>query len=320
MTKLPAHIACTCDDFEQMDLWDHDFRCGLFDFPGFADEGREFMWDPIEQRLFEFDDLEEAMGEWLEREPESFDDKNSTPVTPTTYGLAVIGEAKCECPVEPDYLCLICNVERSDPTAPWEHDNNRWDASGKPVVKASNWLPKCRHWRQPVVFPTGTTVYASSWLAEEKQKHNDNHPDFGLYLASSWSPTNLGFLVPWADYGLPKCKWEQVIHAGEQALKLARAGSIVEVGCLGGHGRTGAMLAVIGVLDGMPADEVVQWVRKNYCDEAIECAEQEWFPRWVEAKVKGITPLPKKPKSKVLIPYKPKTTPHVVGSFAKGGK
>lgn len=312
MTKLPEYIKCTCDDFEQMDLWDHDFRCGLFDFPGFADEGREFMWDPIEERLFEFDDLDEAFGTWMEVEgAERADEMN---VADKEGPVPV-----CDCDPQPDYLCLLHNVERPSPTEPWQHDHNRWDSHGKPVTH--NVWHKCRHWRQEVVFPSGLKIYASSWLAEEKQKHDEDHPNFGLYLASSWSPTNLGFLVPWQDYGLPKCRWEDVIHAGQQAIRLAQDNQIVEVGCLGGHGRTGAMLAVIGVLDGMPADTVVDWVRKNYCKEAIECAEQEWFPKWVEAKINGITPLPKKPEKKKFTSTTT-TTPvaHVVTSSKEAGK
>ena len=57
----------------------------------------------------------------------------------------------------------------------------------------------------------------------------------------------------------------------------ARSGQRVEVGCLGGHGRTGTALAVLAVLGGHPPDEAVAWVRANYCPEAVETAEQEAF-------------------------------------------
>jgi protein-tyrosine phosphatase len=57
----------------------------------------------------------------------------------------------------------------------------------------------------------------------------------------------------------------------------ARAGQRVEIGCLGGHGRTGSALASLAVLSGVPAQEAVAWVRNNYCSKAIETPEQASF-------------------------------------------
>ncbi len=50
---------------------------------------------------------------------------------------------------------------------------------------------------------------------------------------------------------------------------------MVEVGCLGGHGRTGTALACLAVLTGTPANEAVAWVRANYCAHAVETEAQE---------------------------------------------
>jgi protein-tyrosine phosphatase len=55
----------------------------------------------------------------------------------------------------------------------------------------------------------------------------------------------------------------------------ARTGEQVEVGCLGGHGRTGTALACLAVLTGYPAAGAVAWVRANYCPKAVETADQE---------------------------------------------
>jgi protein-tyrosine phosphatase len=57
----------------------------------------------------------------------------------------------------------------------------------------------------------------------------------------------------------------------------ARAGQRVEIGCLGGHGRTGTALACLAVLSGEPANQAVAWVRTNYCSNAIETPEQAAF-------------------------------------------
>lgn len=49
----------------------------------------------------------------------------------------------------------------------------------------------------------------------------------------------------------------------------------VEVACWGGHGRTGTALACLAVLDGLPADQAVAYVRRHYRAAAVETAEQE---------------------------------------------
>jgi protein-tyrosine phosphatase len=60
-------------------------------------------------------------------------------------------------------------------------------------------------------------------------------------------------------------------------LARARAGERVEIGCLGGHGRTGTAVACLAILSGHPPGEAVAWVRANYCVEAVETTEQEAF-------------------------------------------
>ena len=56
-----------------------------------------------------------------------------------------------------------------------------------------------------------------------------------------------------------------------------RAGERVELGCLGGHGRTGTALAALAILTGLPAAEAVTWTRTTYCPKAIETEAQESF-------------------------------------------
>ncbi|MBO0701496.1 MAG: hypothetical protein J2P38_01090 [Candidatus Dormibacteraeota bacterium] len=66
------------------------------------------------------------------------------------------------------------------------------------------------------------------------------------------------------------------------ALIRARAGQLVEIGCGGGHGRTGTALACLAVLSGLPRTQAVGWVRRAYCTEAIETPEQEAFVAGLE--------------------------------------
>ena len=54
----------------------------------------------------------------------------------------------------------------------------------------------------------------------------------------------------------------------------------VEVGCKGGLGRMGTVLACMAILAGVPADQAVAWVRTNYDARAIETAAQERWVQW----------------------------------------
>jgi protein-tyrosine phosphatase len=63
--------------------------------------------------------------------------------------------------------------------------------------------------------------------------------------------------------------------AVQDLLARARAGQHVEVGCLGGHGRTGTTHAYLAVLTGVAPGDGVAWVRENYCAKAVETSGQE---------------------------------------------
>ena len=48
--------------------------------------------------------------------------------------------------------------------------------------------------------------------------------------------------------------------------------------CMGGHGRTGtALAAVLVAVHRSPAQESIDWIRKEYCDKAIESTSQEEY-------------------------------------------
>lgn len=51
----------------------------------------------------------------------------------------------------------------------------------------------------------------------------------------------------------------------------------VEVACEGGRGRTGTALACIAILDGVPADRAVEFVRTHYDPHAVETRRQRKF-------------------------------------------
>jgi protein-tyrosine phosphatase len=103
--------------------------------------------------------------------------------------------------------------------------------------------------------------------------------DFGLYMDARWAPTWPAELIDWQDFGLPRDP-EAAAAQIRNAFARAESGERVEVGCAGGLGRTGTVLACMAVLAGVPAEEAVTWVRQNYDVRAVETPEQEAWVRW----------------------------------------
>jgi hypothetical protein len=102
-------------------------------------------------------------------------------------------------------------------------------------------------------------------------------PAFALYLLNrpppsvSWDAR----WIRWPDFGLPTDR-----PAAAAALRDAwsRAGTErVEVACRGGYGRTGTALACLAVVDGLPGDEAVDYVRAHYAARAVETPWQRRF-------------------------------------------
>jgi hypothetical protein len=127
-----------------------------------------------------------------------------------------------------------------------------------------------------VTFPDGSRVQASS-IAD--RRIDDPERSFGLYLDEQWQPSWPADLIAWRDFGLPE-EPETAARQIEAAFQRARGGELVEVGCLGGCGRTGTVLACMAVLAGVPSGEAVAWVRDSYRPEAVETEEQEDWVRW----------------------------------------
>ena len=131
-----------------------------------------------------------------------------------------------------------------------------------------------RH-RSPVTLPDGTQITAESFDALDPYGR-DERPDYGLYLDDRWQPPWPHEHLHWPDFGVPDDR-EVVAVALRALLDRGRAGERVELGCLGGHGRTGTGLACLAVMTELPAGDATQWVRSTYCAYAIETPEQEAF-------------------------------------------
>ncbi|NYE69402.1 protein-tyrosine phosphatase family protein [Microlunatus parietis] len=131
-----------------------------------------------------------------------------------------------------------------------------------------------RH-RDIVELPDATRVTAVSFDVTDPYAR-DRRPDYGVYLDRAWQPPWPHDHLDWPDFGLPTDQ-EAMITSLRRVLDRARAGERVELGCLGGHGRTGTALAALAVLTGHPAADAVAWTRTTYCPKAIETRAQELF-------------------------------------------
>ena len=129
--------------------------------------------------------------------------------------------------------------------------------------------------RSVVVLPDGTELTAVSFDTRDPYAR-DQAPDFGLYLDSQWDPPWPHYHLDWPDFGVPS-DTALVVAALRALLERARGGDRVEVGCLGGHGRTGTALACLAILSGLPPSGAITWVRENYCANAVESGQQETF-------------------------------------------
>ncbi|MEP6977434.1 MAG: hypothetical protein ABI948_05220 [Thermoleophilia bacterium] len=125
-----------------------------------------------------------------------------------------------------------------------------------------------------VVLPDGTAVRASGLAARGQEAC-----DFGLYLDARWAPDWPAVVLEWEDFGVPRDPEAAACAIGD-AFARARAGETVEVGCAGGLGRTGTVLACMAILAGAPPASAVAWVREHYDGRAVETQVQEDWPLW----------------------------------------
>lgn len=234
---------------------------------------------------------------------------------------------ECKCEHEPAYFCGACRVARNTPNSEWYALDGYTEAQAaqrnrkslEATKKASNssktpysgstssynqyeydswdddyrWtgMYKCRHYGQEVELLDGTRVYCSSlW---DTRKDEKDHPDRGLYFDWSWKPDWRSELSHWPDFGCPT-NLKATAEAIKDHYEFAKQGLKVDLGCIGGHGRTGTALACMYILSGAKPGEAGQLVRKQYCNEAIESKIQVWYLTWFDAYIHD-RPLPEKP-------------------------
>lgn len=160
-----------------------------------------------------------------------------------------------------------------------------WDAfpNDENWGKVSYWKDQCQHSQTCFTLPSGTEVFCSSVMAPLGRK-----PDFALYLDHEWRSPGFAYYIEWKDFDTPEeAALDDAVLIVADVYKKARKGLFVEVGCIGGHGRTGTVLAIMCVLEGLDTTEAISYVRSNYCKRAIESSSQEWMVDYAHCFVNG---------------------------------
>lgn len=140
----------------------------------------------------------------------------------------------------------------------------------------------CNHAFDLFVLPTGESMRASAY---SDTPYDRDLPDVGVYLDSCWYPADVfGYALGWRDFGEPTMYAEDVIRTARHVYAHIQAGETVEVGCMGGHGRTGSFLAILCLVSTdtplqrrMSGKAAVRYVRDNHCKLAIENRTQERY-------------------------------------------
>ncbi|MFE9681578.1 protein-tyrosine phosphatase family protein [Streptomyces sp. NPDC006285] len=106
-------------------------------------------------------------------------------------------------------------------------------------------------------------------------------PTYGVYLLGKEPPE-----VPWEsrwlrwpDFRLPRDRAEARKVLTQTWERAADPAERVEIACGGGRGRTGTALACLAVLDGVPPEEAVRFVRRDYDRHAVETPWQRTYVR-----------------------------------------
>lgn len=103
-------------------------------------------------------------------------------------------------------------------------------------------------------------------------------PTFAVYLLGRTPPETPweSRWLRWPDFRLPSDRAAAVTLLREAWQRASD--DRVEIACEGGKGRTGTALACLAVIDGVPADQAVPYVRRHYAASAVETP---WQRRYV---------------------------------------
>ena len=172
-------------------------------------------------------------------------------------------------------------------------------ATDKIGIKPGKSFRSCQHHLQPFTFKVGKQEYTlfGSAYSDRKSKAQAEKAGVCAFLDNRWmkeySPVwmnlsmainddgphwlgNLSYQTPtifldWPDMGVLEI--EDLKPVVEYLASKIHMG--IEIGCMGGHGRTGTLMALIMVQLGCKPGKAIKTIRKDYCHRAIETQKQE---------------------------------------------
>lgn len=181
----------------------------------------------------------------------------------------------------------------------------------------------CNHWRDVFAIGDGY-VTLSAWFDRDTahaKREDLLTPDYGVYLAESWKPavvTTHGFnelegidypypavFYEWEDMAAPK--YDGIASIFKWMVTKLRNGSVIDIGCLGAHGRTGTLLAMLLMeIEELQPAEAIKRVRRDHCERGIETWKQEDYIYQCAGQEppKRTTPTPKTASSYSVLPRK----------------
>ena len=202
------------------------------------------------------------------------------------------------------YMAAI-EAEEAQTAKDWDSWLDRMDLESStysPAITGSQTVQafrSCQHHLQPFTFKVGKQEYTLFGSAFNNRKSNAQaaKAEVCVFLDHRWmmeykpvwvNPelayrTQNRFAAPgnaietptmfldWPDMGVLEIEdLKPVVSYLAAVIDIG-----VEIGCMGGHGRTGTLMALIMVQLGCKAEEAIKTIRKDYCKRAIETQGQE---------------------------------------------
>ena len=173
----------------------------------------------------------------------------------------------------------------------WDWESGAYTGYGVGGAAVMTAWTACSHHMVPFQFQGMDDVYtvhlsgSSSLNTEPGIKEL---PTVGVYVDDGWlegrlasndgkeldvkQPTSL--YVGWGDFKAIEAT--VLAEAVEWVIPyLHNKQDIIEIACIGGHGRTGTFLAALMVREGWAPVEAIEYIRGGYCKKAIESKPQE---------------------------------------------
>jgi len=195
--------------------------------------------------------------------------------------------------------------------ASWFDDLTPEPTTAKIGIKPGKLFRSCQHHLQPFTFKVGKQEYTlfGSAFNNRKSKAQAEKANLCVFLDTHWMDaysnpiwmnpamsSKLSFgpstiqetptiVLDWPDMGVLSIEdLKPVVNHLALALQIDQR---IEIGCIGGHGRTGTMMALIMVQLGCKPGNAIKTIRKDYCDSAIETKKQEDLIKAFAEEVQG---------------------------------